>query len=364
MRLVWLLLSIGGLVFAQKAPVAAPPPGPVAPGSGQVGKGPAIPGDALGLTQQLAVTGRLLIEDKEVLPEPVQVDCHCKGKAVSAVTDAKGKFSLPIGLQQVARSSLGTAVPDFTGCRVLVRVPGYEDVDIELKHSTRLSDLELGDIQLKPVGLGSAVIFSTVARKAPAKARSNYVHALVAVGSRKYDDAIASLDKAIKAYPLYSTAFELKGEILEELGQRDAARACYRQAREADADYGKPLVRLAEMAADDQNSEEAARWAGMVNKLAPGAFARVYLIEGSAYYNLGRYDEAGKAARAGIASDRADTVPGLHRLLGEVLFRQKNYGEARDQFNLYVSDAPEAADAADVKAQAQSCERLARIGSK
>jgi TolA-binding protein len=50
--------------------------------------------------------------------------------------------------------------------------------------------------------------------------------------------------------------------------------------------------------------------------------------------------------------------------LGEVLFRQTKYAAARDQFNQFVSDAPDATDIADVKARAESCERLARIGAK
>ena len=126
---------------------------------------------------------------------------------------------------------------------------------VKLKYATRLSDLEPGDLTLKSSGTPSIVIFSAVARKAPAKARSSYVHALVAIGLNKYDDAIAWLDKAVRAFPQYSSAFQLKGEVLEEMGQRDAARECYRQAMAADPGYGKPLVKLAEMAADDQNSD-------------------------------------------------------------------------------------------------------------
>ncbi len=310
------------------------------------------------------LTGRVLLDDKEAPPEPVQVDYVCPGKTVSVVTDSKGRFSIPVGTQQVARSDLSVAVPDLTLCHVHVRVPGFEEVVVKPKHATQLSDLELGDLLLKSTGPQSAFIFSTVARKAPGKARSRYIHALVAIGQNKYQDALSDLDKAVQAFPQYSSAFELKGEVLEEMGQRDAARECYRQAMAADPDYGKPIVKLAEMAADDQNSEEAAHWAGMVNRLAPGAFAKMYLIEGSADFNLGHLDEAGKAAQAGIEADRADSVPALHRLLGEVLYQQHNYAAARDQFNQFVSDAPDAPDIDAVKARALSCEKLARLSGK
>ena len=357
MRAFFYLLLAASAVTAQKAP-------PIAPEMGVPGKGPAIPGGAMGIEQQLVVSGRLVLEEREAPPEPVQVDYVCRGKLVSAVTDAKGRFSIPVARRQVARSDLGVALPDLSDCLVQVRAAGFEDVVVKLKYATKLSDLEVGDLRLKSSGTQSMVIFSEVARKAPPKARTNYVHALASIGANKYDEAVAWLDKAVKAFPEYSSAYQLKGEVLEEMGKRDAARECYRQAMAADPGYGKPLVKLAEMAADEQNSEEAARWASAANRLAPGAFPKVYLIEGSAYFNLGRYDEAGKAALAGIDADRTDSVPGLHRLLGEVFYHQRNYAAARDQFNRFVSDAPEAADLAEVKARAQSCEKLARAGSK
>ena len=352
------------LVSAQKAPQQPAPTAPNAPGAGPFGKGPAMPGDALGYAQQIAVIGRLYVDDREAPPEPVQVDYLCRGKTISVVTDAKGKFSIPVATRQVAGSEVGTAIPDVSGCRVEIRVPGFEDMQVKLKYAMKMSDLDLGDLHLKSIGNQSAVVFSSVARQAPPKARNNYIQALVATGLGKYVEAISSLDKALRAFPQYSSAFQLKGEVLEVMGRRDEARECFRQAMAADPAYGKPLVKLAEMAADDQNNEEAARWASQANKLAPGAFAKMYLIEGSAYFNLERYDDAGKAARAGIEADRTDSVPGLHRLLGEVLYQQRNYAGALDQFNQFVHDAPDAPDAADVKARAQSCEKLAAIKSK
>jgi tetratricopeptide (TPR) repeat protein len=252
-------------------------------------------------------------------------------------------------------------VPEVGDCRVVVRVPGFEDLEVKLKHTTRLGDLALGDLTLKALGPESAVIFSAVARKAPGKARSGYIQALTSIGAGKYEEAVASLDKAIRAFPEYSSAFELKGEVLEQMGRREAARECYRQAIAADAGYGKPAVRLAEMAADDNNPEEAAKWAAMANRLAPGAFPKIYLIEGSAYFNLKRAEEAGRAAQAGIDADRKDMVPGLHRLLGEVLYAQKRYSAARGEFDRYLSDAPEAPDSGDVRAKAGTCEKLAKI---
>ena len=321
-----------------------------------------IPGGALGLSREIAVTGRLLLDDRQAPPEPVQVDFTCPNKSISVVTDAKGKFSVPIATRQVARSEVGTSVPEMTGCRLQVQLPGFEPLVVNMKHTTRLSDLELGELTLKATGGQSMAVFSEVSGKAPAKARDNYIKALMSIGAGKYNDAVSALDKAIKVYPQYASAMELKGEVLEQLGRRDEARESYNQAMAADAAYAKPIVKLAELAADDQNAEDAARWANQANRLAPGAFAKVYLVEGTAYYNLSRFDDAAKAARAGIEADHADAVPGLHRLLGEVLFRQRQYALVQDQFSRFLTAQPESAEAAEVKDHMLTCEKLARAG--
>ena len=355
MRLFAVLLASAAVLAAQKTPPTPPNP-PDQPGG--ILKGPAIPGGALGMSQQLDLTGRVLLENRQPPPEPVAVEYSCRGKTGAGLTDAKGRFSIGVGRQQVARSSLATDLPDFSGCSVQVRVPGFEDVSVKLRRVHTLSDLNLGDVMLKSVSGKENAAFSVTARDAPNKARGSYVRALEYLGAKQYPEAIAALDKAVRLYPRYATALQLKGQILELAGEPEAARAAYRQAIAADPAYAKPLVQLAEMAAADQNATEAVRWAAMVNRLAPGAYPSMYLLEGSAEFNLGRPAEAGNAARAGIAADRAGFYSALHRLLGEVLYQQRDYAGALEQFDRYLKDAPEAPDVEAVQSQAESCRKL------
>ena len=92
----------------------------------------------------------------------------------------------------------------------------------------------------------------------------------------------------------------------------------------------------------------------MVNRTFPGTFPTMYLIEGSAYFNLGRLEDAERTARAGIEADRTNFHPRLHRLLGEVLYRKQDYAGARDEFRRYVDDAPDAPHSTDAKARRDS----------
>ena len=87
----------------------------------------------------------------------------------------------------------------------------------------------------------------------------------------------------------------------------------------------------------DQNPTDAARWAALVNRLVPRAFPDVYLIEGSAYFDLHRYDDAEKAARAGIDADPKFIYPGLRKLMGEVLYQKRSYAAALELFEWYLT---------------------------
>jgi tetratricopeptide (TPR) repeat protein len=361
MRPLLFLVAFAGVVAAQRP--SAPTPAPAAP-SGPSLKGPPVPGDALGFDVNLAITGRVLLDSRQPPPEPVPVEYSCRGAARGALTDTKGRFSILIGHQQVSRTSLANALPEIEGCRVQVRIPGFEEILVTLKRPHGLGDLNVGDLVLKSVGLQGRAVFSESGRNAPGKARSNYVHALEAINAGKQAPALASLDKAIAEYPHYAAALQVKGYLLELMGQREGAREAYQQAVAADPAYAKPLVQLAELAADDQNAAEAARWAAQVNQVVPGAFPSMYLTEGSAYFNLGRYDEAEKAARAGIDADPQHMYPGLRRLLGELLYRKQSYAAALDEFEQYVKDAPDASDASDIRERVQSCKRLSSISNK
>ncbi len=356
MRQCFLLLAAAACLTAQRP--TAPAAAPSAP-SGPTLKGPPVPGDALGFDVSQAITGRVVLENRQAPSEPLPVEYSCRGTLRGTLTDNKGRFSIVIGHQQVARTSLANALPQIEGCKVQVRIPGFEEILVTLKHPQSPADLNVGDLVLKSVGLQGQAVFSESSRGAPGKARSQYLRALEALNAGKPSEALAALDKAIVAYPQYAAAMQVKGYILEGAGQRDAAREAYRQAVAADPSYAKPLVQLAEMAAEDQNAAEAARWAEMANKLVPGAFPSVYLTQGNALFNLGKFEEAEQAARSGLDADPRGMYPGLRRLMGEVLYQKHSYAAALVQLQQYIEDAPEAADIVGVQERVQSCKRLA-----
>jgi tetratricopeptide (TPR) repeat protein len=355
MRILILFLAGAAAVMAQKGQTVTPPPptAVIRP----------VPRDTLNFDEALAVSGRVLLDDRQSPPEPVPVEYSCHGGTFGALTDAKGRFSITIGSQQTERTHVLTVPLDIEGCRVQIRMPGFEELVFTLKKPQRLEDLNIGDLILKPAGQGNSG-FSETGRNAPAKARSNYIRAFETINSGQYAEALASLNKAIAAYPKYASALQLKGGVLERMGQREAAREAYQQAATADPVYAQPLVQLAEMAAEDQNPTDAARWAAMANRLVPGAYPGVYLVEGSACFDLGRYDDAEKAARQGIDADPKYIYPGLRKLMGELLYRKGKYAAALELFEWFLKEAPQAPDIVNVQERVRACKKLVKISSK
>ena len=75
---------------------------------------------------------------------------------------------------------------------------------------------------------------------------------------------------------------------------------------------------------------------------------------------LGRYDDAEKAARAGIDADPRVTSPRLRKLMGELLFRKRSYVSALESYQTYLKEAPDAEDAASVQQRVQVCQRMVK----
>jgi tetratricopeptide (TPR) repeat protein len=102
----------------------------------------------------------------------------------------------------------------------------------------------------------------------------------------------------------------------------------------------------------------------MANRLVPGAYPGVYLVEGSACFDLGRYDDAEKAARQGIDADPKYIYPGLRKLMGELLYRKGKYAAALELFEWFLKEAPQAPDIVNVQERVRACKKLVKISSK
>lgn len=360
------LLSASALAPAQQTTPAAPAPPPAASPSPTNFPTSGTPDKPLGpnpyeTSVSVALLGQVVLQPAALLPEPVPLQYSCPGNSFTEWTDAKGRFSIDLGRQTAAGSTTPGAIPSLHGCHLLLQLPGFEEISINLGKLHRQSDLDLGKIALKSRGAGGALLFSARAAAAPDAARRAYIHALEAASTRDYPLALKEIDKALKAFPSHAPALQLKGQLFERSGHRAAARLAYSQAAQADPNYVKPLLQLAEMAGEDQDPAECARWAAEVNRLAPNSFPHIYFAEAASYFNLDRFADAERVAAAGRAADTTHSFPRLRKVHGESLFRLNRYAEATLAFDEYLQDAPGAPDLDDVATRRAECDRLARI---
>lgn len=313
--------------------------------------------DAVGVV----LVGRVVLAGTNSLPEPVPVEYVCPNDRRTEWTDGHGRFRIGLGGQSFSGSMVAGGPPGVRGCKVVLQLPGFEPVVVDLEKRGAKAGLDLGRLELKPKQAAEQMLFSERAAAAPAGARRAYVRALELRSAGSLPEALTELAKALQVDAQYAPALQLRGQIQERMKQREAARASYRAAAQADPKYLKPLVSLAEMAAEDQDPEQTAYWAGRVNRLAPDAFPNLYFAEGASYFNVGRFEEAARVAQAGCAADATHSFPRLQKLLGQALFKLNRYGAAAAAFEEYLRLAAGAADEADVRARAADAERLAKI---
>lgn len=384
MKLSILLLAASLPAFAQTQPTA---PGsgsgsttPTAPTTGSTSTSPISPTyrspstggfpSQTGPTSQpiwldLAVSGRVLLENGAPSPEPVAVLLECVGARsftgpshdAATLTDGKGRFSLLVGLNNTPGTPNtrggGSGLPRLQGCQAVIHLPGYASWRKDLGRLTSLSDFDLGSIRLQRIARGGAGrTISATSQHAPEKARREYVAAMGDAYSHRTSDALRRLDKAVALYPAYAAAHYLAGYLHDRQAERALARDCYRKAAAADPSYVNPILQLAQMAAEENDYSETARLSAQVIALMPEAYAEIYLISAGADFSLGQFEKAEATARAALAAGLDSESPRLRLILAETLWKQKKYAEARQHYLRFADTIREGPEADEARARA------------
>lgn len=319
------------------------------------------------------IAGRVLLDKATPPSDPVPVTVVCDqpipdweevSGGHSDVTNASGDFLFVVGyISTSAAANQGwSGLPRMDGCSLTIRVAGFEPYVKALSPISRRLDLHLGDILLKKsAAYGAGSVISATSDGAPLAARKEYLRGVRQARSKENAGALRSLQEAVRLYPAYASAHCTMGQILERTARRDEAKFAYQKASEADPNYVSPALQLARMAAKDRDWKTAAKQARRVVELSPSLFPDIYLILAVAQLNDGDPAGAEKSAREGLAANAAARVPRLHLLLAETLSQLKRFGEAREQYLLYVALATDDPELDRAKSQALVMEKLARL---
>jgi tetratricopeptide (TPR) repeat protein len=339
------------------------------------------------------LSGKVVMDDGTPPPEPVVIERVCNGSPrTEGYTDAKGRFSFQLGQNQgvtqdasydgigtnglqtdaparrsntapIGRDTMGGAQrsnvgQNLTGCELRASLAGFKSDMVNLSGRRTFDNPDVGTIVLRRLANVEGTTISMTTLQAPKDARKAYDKAREALRKGKTADAQKELEKAVSAYPQFAAAWYELGLIHEKGNAPAEARECYAKAIAADSKLVTPYPHLALLAVRERKWQEAADTSGRAIKLDPVDFPDAFFYNALANYNLQKFDAAEAGARQAQKLDTAHRWPKADRLLGAILYEKKDYNGAAEQLRNYLTFAPDATDATEVKAQLAELEKL------
>jgi tetratricopeptide (TPR) repeat protein len=248
------------------------------------------------------MTGRIVLQDGSVAPAPPRVisrDCPIDMQGWSSFT-----IAYPASMDVNSAAHLES-------CWIEVSLPGYRSVRTQVHDGIVVVLKRLGEDE------GSTVSLSVL--KAPEKARKVYEKGGQEVYRKKWPQAQANFEEAVRIYPEYASAWDELGLVLEKQNKRDEAAEAYRKASAADPKYIRPYVHLAGLAIDEQRWQDAFDQTSRAMELNPIEFPAAYYYRALAAFNLKQLDEAERNTRRAIDRDVDQQLTRAKTLLDSIL---------------------------------------------
>jgi tetratricopeptide (TPR) repeat protein len=181
----------------------------------------------------------------------------------------------------------------------------------------------------------------------PPLAREQYEKGVIGLSEKKTESGIQSLKKAIEIFPDYFLALELLGTEYVKGGMYEDALPILNQAIQVNPDSSRSLYALGVAHLKTNRSAEA------VNFLQRAAdkdskSANVYMMMGLAYGNLGSLGESETAFKKAYLLGKSD-VADVHFYLAGIYNKQQKYSEAARELELFLKEAKNIKDPAQIK---------------
>lgn len=351
-----LFLSLAA--FAQQGVVvpttssSAPPIG-IVPGNRGLPPGSSPSGNGGSATPQF-LSGHVAIENGAPLPSGIAIERICSISARTvAFTDDKGHFTfrwggssgeLPdasdsgsrstagvIGILPGIATSGGSSGSSGTGpqspianCELRARLAGYRSDVISLTGRHETDSPDLGLIVLHRLTAGEGISVSSTSLAAPRAAKAAYDKGMAALHAGHREQGLNDLQRAVKIYPRYADA----------------------------------LIELGVAAGHDRNWAATVQYLDQALHLEPANFPQAWFVDAMAHYYLEDFDAAETSARAAVRLDPQRRNPRAGYVLGMSLAQKRDYPAAAIQLRDYLKAAPNAPDAAQVKAQLDQIESI------
>jgi len=340
----------------QKPPVnpTKPETPPALPPTNQNKANPSLQADSqegVGSTRDIMVTGRLVMPDGMPPPDMVPVVFNCGmnlASRMSTMSDLRGEFRIRLSTPYGPDSDRLSRQVSMQ-CSITVTIPGFETARKNMEELDLRAGADVGMLVLRPLLKAEGSIVSLNGLKAPEPARQALMKAREDLAKQKLTSAKTRLEKAIRIYPDYATAWYELGRLQARQGEAEQAASSYRQAAKTDPKYINPLVELALLAATSLRWPEAEQRSEAIIKMAPNSMPGVYLVHAIACFNQKKMDLAEASARQGASLDTSGQFPKLVNLLGDILLQKGDTQGATAAFRQFLERAPNSPDAPKIR---------------
>jgi len=224
--------------------------------------------------------------------------------------------------------------------------------------------MRVGTIILKRLSNVEGSTISMTSLAASKDARQAYEKGRKARTENKLEEAEKDLNKAVELYPSYAAAWALLGEIHTMQNRLQEAVKEYTQATTSDPQFVTPYYGLAIIAVNQQRWQDAATFSEQTIRLNGYAYPTAYFYNAVANFQLKNFEVAEKSGRKFQAVDSEHRHPDIALLISQILTERQDYAGALQQLRSYLAQAPNAANADQVRAQITRLESAAAAQPK
>ena len=306
------------------------------------------PPDANASSLTFSLGGRVEMDDGTQVPERVAILLSCDANAIVTYTNTAGQFSFP------ARNS------SQQDCLVRVSKKGYTAAVLNAMSAIAAGSGNLGVIKLHKLPEMQGVTSSETSLRAPKEAVKAFEQGMATVRKGKPEGAVKDFEKATAIYPQYADAWYQLGRSQLAARAMDAAVVSLKKAVAADPLLVGPQVQLGVLAGQRREWTEAARLLSTALDLDPVDYPTAWFPLAVAHLNLGKFDQAEKAAREALKADPKHENPKIEYVLGMALAELQDLKGAVGALRDYLAHAPGAADADRVRGMIADMEKSIR----
>jgi tetratricopeptide repeat protein len=214
---------------------------------------------------------------------------------------------------------------------------------------------------------GSGPTVALIDLNVPKKARKELEKGNREAGKKNWAAAAAHYRAAIQEYPSYATAYNNLGIVLFQTGDKAGSRAAFEKAVSLNDHYSEACVNLGRMLYNQGDFAAAETLMEKALRSEPRNLDAL-IVESSAELRQGKlalaaanalkvHDYQQPACPAPCKNPGLDRYPIAHYIAGKALEFSQKLAAARDQFQLYLAEAPDGPLAPQVRSELASLQK-------